>query len=132
MSKYLTREAILAAPSRDYAEVAVPEWGGVVRVRSLTGTERDAFESSLTVTRGGKQKTNTANFRARLVALCIVDEDDNLLFNQADVVQLGLKSVSALQRVFDKCNEMNNISEDDIDELTSDFGGGAAAASTSD
>lgn len=132
MSKYLSRDDILAAPSRQYRDVDVPGWGGTVRVRSLTGTERDAFESSLTVTRGGKQKSNTANFRARLVSLCLVDEDDKLLFSQADIAALGSKSVADLQAVFDVCNEMNNISDDDIDSLTSDFGGEADAASTSD
>lgn len=122
MSKYLSRDQILAAPERDYRDVAVPEWGGTVRVRSLTGTERDRFESSLTVIKGGKQKSNTENFRARLVALSVVDEEGNLLFSPPDVVALGKKSVAALQRVFDVCNEMNNISDEDIDELTSDFG----------
>lgn len=132
MSQYLTRDQILSAPSRVYRDVAVPEWGGNVRIRSMTGTERDAFESSLTVTKGGKSKPNTVNFRARLVALSIVDEDDKLLFNPADVNALGQRSVAALQRVFDACNELNGISDEDIDELTSDFDVQPdAAASTS-
>lgn len=132
MSKYLSRDQILAASKREYRDVAVPEWGGTVRLQSLTGTERDEFESSLTVTRAGKSKPNTANFRARLVARSIVDDEGKTVFSPPDVVQLGQTSAAALQRVFDACNEMNNISEEDVSDLTSDFDKEAVAASTSD
>ena len=49
----LNKAAILAAEDLKTETVAVPEWGGEVRVRTLTGTERDAFESGL-VAEGGK------------------------------------------------------------------------------
>ena len=51
---YLTRDAILQATDLTFEDVAVPEWGGVVRVRGLTGTERDAFEASVV----GRQGSN--------------------------------------------------------------------------
>jgi len=43
----LNKEQILRADDLKTEEVDVPEWGGSVRVRVLTGTERDAFESSI-------------------------------------------------------------------------------------
>jgi len=125
----LSADEILAADDRRYEVVEVPEWNGDVRVRSLTGRERDNFELSL---QDGKKGNTKENFRARLVALCAVDESGKLLFtNKQQVVLLGNKSVSALQRVFDKCNEMNGFSEEDIDELTEDFGGAPDESSTS-
>lgn len=128
----LSKDAILSADDRRYAEVNVPEWGGSVRLRSLSGTERDRFEASFQETKGKAAKDNMENFRARLVALCAVDEEGKLLFsNRQEVILLGNKSVAALQRLFDKCNEMNGISEQDVEELTEDFDEAPAESSTS-
>jgi len=129
----LSKDQILSADDRRYEVVEVPEWGGEVRLRSLTGRERDAFEASFQDTKGGKGKgSNLDNFRARLVAKCAVDESGKLLFaNKSEVDQLGNKSVAALQRLFDKCNEMNGISEQDVEEMTEDFDEAPGENSTS-
>lgn len=128
----LSKDQILTADDRRYAEVAVPEWDGSVRLRSLTGTERDRFEAGFQESKGKQAKDNMENFRARLVALCAVDEEGKLLFtNRQEVVLLGGKSVAALQRLFDKCNEMNGISEQDVEELVEDFDEAPAESSTS-
>lgn len=126
----LTRDQIFAAKDYKTVDVPVPEWGGDVRIRSLTGAERDKFEAGLQVVKGGKSKPNTANFRARLVALCAINDAGELLFSPPDVVSLGQKSVGALQRVFNACNDLNGFSDDDVDDLTSDFGEEAEEAST--
>ncbi|MFD8117096.1 hypothetical protein [Streptomyces microflavus] len=118
---FLTKDQILSAEDITVEVFPVPEWGGDVRLRMLTAAERDRFEASTIETRGGKQKQNLANLRARLVALCIVDENGVRVFQSGDVTRLGNKSASALQRLFDKCNEMNALSEDDIEELTEGF-----------
>src|SRR5258708_5682280 len=85
----LSRDQILNADDRKTVEVEVPEWGGSVLLRSMTGRERDAFEASLQETRGNKTKQNVVNFRARLVALCIVNQQGELVFNSADIKMLG-------------------------------------------
>lgn len=128
---FLSREQILSADDRKTVTVAVPEWGGDVLVRSLTGAERDKFEESLQTVRGNKTKRNLKNFRARLVSLCLVNEQGELLFSPPDVEHLGAKSVAALQRVFNKCNELNGMSDEDIEELTQDFDEADDAPSTS-
>lgn len=128
----LGRDEILGADDLRTKDIPVPEWGGEVRIKALTGEERDRFEASLTQTRGNKTKQNMENFRARLIALCIVNEDGERLFVTADIKALGRKSVAALQRVFNACNELNGLSEEDIDDLTEGFGEEAPEASTSD
>lgn len=127
----LSRDQILSADDRKVVVVPVPEWGGDVLVRTLTGSERDKFEASTVQQRGGKTKQNMDNFRARLVALCVVNEQHELMFNPSDIRELGNKSVAALQRIFNKCNELNGMSEDDIDELTRGFEGETHEVSTS-
>lgn len=128
----LSREEILSADDLKTKDVHVPEWGGEVRIRALTGEERDKFEASTVQTRGNKTKQNVENFRARLVSLCIINEQGQRMFNPADVRALGRKSVAALQRVFNACNELNGLSDEDVEELTEGFGEEANEASTSD
>ena len=47
----LSKEAILAADDLPREKVNVPEWGGEVLVRTMSGTDRDAFEASLQIGR---------------------------------------------------------------------------------
>ena len=46
----LTQEQIRAASDLKTEEVYVPEWGGSVLMRGMTGTERDAWEDDMAPT----------------------------------------------------------------------------------
>lgn len=127
----LSKQDIMAADDLKIEEVPVPEWGGSVLVRTLSGRERDEFESSTVDKKDGKP--NLDNFRAKLVGLCMVDEHGKRLFEtRADITMLGNKSVAALQRVFNKAQELNGFSEADVEEMTEDFDGDPDEQSTSD
>lgn len=127
----LSREQILEAKDLKTEDVDVPEWGGAVRLRTLTGTERDAFEQSMVETKGGKQRQNLKNFRARLIAKCVVTEAGELMFSPPDIEPLGKKSAAALGRVFDACQKLNGFSESDVEELTEGFDDAPSEAGTS-
>jgi len=114
---YLTRQAILDAQDLLTEEVQVPEWGGAVLVRGLTGEERDALEAEIVELRGKKTQVNMQNFRARLVARSVVGEDGRRIFTDADIKALGKKSAAALQRVFEVSQRLSGLSEEDLDEL---------------
>lgn len=123
---YLGREDILEADDIEKREVEVPEWGGTVIVRGLTGEERDDFEaefaeydpdSSLIEVEGERQKINLKNARARLVARCVVDEDGGRVFSDDDVRRLAKKSGKALDRVYDVAQELSGIREADLEEM---------------
>jgi len=126
----LSRDAILAADDREYEVVPCPEWGGEVRLRSLTGAERDAYEQSLVQTRGKSREMNLRNARAKLVALCAVDESGKRLFTDADVNALGKKNAKPLDRLFDAARRLSGLSGDDVDRLTEDFDDAQSDAST--
>lgn len=100
----LDKAAILAADDLPRETVAVPEWGGEVCVRTMTGTERDAFESGLLAKEGRME-----NVRARLVSLTLCDEQGERLFDDAEVATLGKKSARALDRVFAVAQRLNGI-----------------------
>lgn len=113
----LSRDQVLGAEDLSYEIVDVPEWGGKVRVRGLTGTERDAFEASMVKSTGKIQKIDTANIRAKLCALTMVDDEGERLFTDSDVALLGKKSASALDRVYDAAARLSKITKEDVDEL---------------
>jgi len=118
----LTRDEILAVDDRSYEEVDCPEWGGTVRLRSITGAERDAYEQSLIQQRGNSRQMNLRNARAKLIVLCAVDEAGRRLFSgEADVNALSRKNAKPLDRLFDACRKIAGLSDDDVDRLTEDF-----------
>lgn len=128
----LTRDQILNADDLATEDVAVPEWGGVVRVKGLTGEERDQFEASVIGENTKNKRRNLSNLRARLVALAVVDGEGKQLFKRSDIPALGRKSAAALDRVFGKAQELSGMRDEDIDELTENFTGDQSDDSTLD
>lgn len=109
----LTREAILAAEDLKMEVVPVPEWGGEVRLRVMSGTELDAYEKSLVKisVKGNKieQQPDQTNARCKLLARCICDSQGKLLFSAADIEALGRKSKDALDRLHSAAIKLNGL-----------------------
>ena len=133
MGGHLGRDAILAAKSLRTEEVAVPEWGGTVLVRELSGRERDEWEASLAVMRGKTMVPDVANIRAKLAARTIVGDDGEPVFTQQDVAALGELSAAALDRVFDVASRLSGLNPEDVEAMTKNSGaapgGGSSSAS---
>jgi hypothetical protein len=117
----LSKEAILAADDTRTEEVEVPEWGGSVLVRGMTGRERDEFESSMLIQAAGQTARDLRNTRAKLVAKCAVDDDGARLFTDGDVTALGEKSAAALVRVFEVAARLSGLDEEDVAARERDF-----------
>jgi hypothetical protein len=109
----LSKDQILRAADLPAQSVEVPEWGGAIQLRVMTGMERDAFEGS--INKDGK--LNTKNLRARLVALCAVDADGKRLFAEKDLEALGGKSAVVLDRLFDECQRINGMSKEAVETI---------------
>lgn len=128
----LGKADILSAEDRKTVDVDVDEWGGTVRLREMSGRERDKFESDFVQTKGGETVENYDNLRARLVAACAVDENLNKLFPKAeDVKALGNKSASALNKVWKAAQKLNGMTEADVEELVEDLKADPSDDSTS-
>lgn len=117
----LTRDQILEAEDFEFEDVEVPAWGGTVRVRALSGAERDHFEGSIVEQRGKKTRFNMANLRARLVALAVIDDKGKRLFSNKDVEALGKKNANALNSVFEVAQRLAGLKDEDLEELTENF-----------
>lgn len=131
----LTKAQILAAQDLVIEKVPVPEWGGDVLVRSLTGTARDQYEADFLLIDTSKGKPSydmdLENARARLVALSVVDEGGALLFDDDDVIDLGKKSAAALDRVYAAAKRISGLSDTDVEELRKNSKRGRRGGSTS-
>lgn len=117
----LNREDILGMNDIKIEIVSVPEWGGDVYVRNLSGHERDEFEASIVERRGKKQTLNASDLRAKLAAYSICDENGKRLFSESDVRVLTTKSASSLQRVFEVAQRLSGIGDDAVSELVDDL-----------
>ena len=112
---FLTKDQILEADDMSTQTVAVPEWGGDVLVGTLTGKQRDKFETEFASASKGERGMD--NIRAKLCALSLRDEDGNSIFTLKDVNELGTKSAAALDRVFTAALSLNGFTQSDVDEL---------------
>ena len=111
-SKALTKQDILGADDRKSETVDVPEWGGTVTVRVMSGSERDRYEVAMVNRAEGKAEANLTDMRARLVAMTIVDESGALMFGENEVQALGAKSALALDRVFAVAQRLNGFGKE--------------------
>lgn len=137
MKTLLSKAAILACEDLPTTDVDVPEWGGTVRVKGMTGAQRDAFEDSLFVdvpSADGKtiaRKQDTKNIRAKLVAASLVDADGAALFTQGEIDTLAQKSARALSRVFEAAQRLNGMTPEAKEEAKNASAPGPSGASTS-
>jgi len=105
----LTKEQILGARDFETVTVPVPEWGGEVMLRGLTGAARDQIEQRFT-------DQQTTGLKALVVASSMCDEDGKLLMSQEDVEALNEKSGAVLDRLFDKAWELSGIAPGAVED----------------
>ena len=113
----LNKKDILTANDIVKELVNVPEWGGDVWVRGMTGRQRDQFEASIIQTKGKDRSLNMDNIRAKLAGMTICDEEGKRLFSDADIAELSNKSAVALQRIFIVAQRLSGIGAQDVEVL---------------
>ena len=122
----LSKDQIDAADDRQWEDVPVPEWGGDVRVLGMSGTDRNAYQSSLIVigTNGKPQRVNLNDQLAKIVARCLVGEDFQRLYTDKEVAALGRKNGAVLDRLADVAKRLSGLN----DKATEDAAGNSEAA----
>lgn len=110
--KVLTKAQILGAKDITIKDVEVPEWGGVVRLRSLDGDE------AIEYVQGFKDKTaeQKEQMAVRIVTMCAIDDKGERLFEKDDIGPLRKKSFAAIIRLQKVALEINGMSEDEEEE----------------
>ena len=118
----LNFDDIVASQDKEYEDVEVPEWGGTVRIATMSGEDRDRWELSMMQADDSSERGFKLNFdaysRVRLVAMCLVDNDFNRIFTtQKEMDALAKKSGKVMDLLYDVAQRVNGITESDIDDL---------------
>jgi hypothetical protein len=100
----LTREQIDKADDLKRETVLVEEWGGEVIVRAATSIEREEYNQSVfrpQVTAGKSElKPDFRNSEAKLVVKCLIYENGERMYSDAEATKLGQKSSTAIRALF--------------------------------
>lgn len=129
----LTRAQIVAAQDFRTEDIDVPEWGGVLRVRALSGRERSLLEKmfglgkdaaarpvAVNPSRAVAPEPTWTNWRSWLVANSAVDENMKPVFTPTDVDALGDRSAAPLDRIANVVLRISGISKEEQEEMGKD------------
>ena len=126
--KLLSREQLLKKDVLEKKEVILDEKTGEgVWVRQMTAREKNNWEIAQTTqktiaTKKGKKTEfdlNLNDYRAKLAVQCVCDEDGVLIFKPEDFKVLTINwSALKMEKIADVANELNAITEEDIEEMT--------------
>lgn len=116
MSKKALREKILAAEDIKPEPVDIPEWGvgenhGVpVYLRALDGEDRFAISQ---IAAAADSKKENIYITEAYVALALVDEDGDRIFELEERGALAKKDPQVLERLFDRIVEISGMRTED-------------------
>lgn len=134
MSNLLSQEQLLAALDRpDIAteDVHVPELGGTVRVREMTGSLRNRLEATYAALRSGKDSKSLDAVTAQLLATCVVDEQGRQLLTVSDAKRMLAARPKVAFRLRDAILDISATGEDDVEALAEVFDSAQSEPSTS-
>lgn len=109
----LSAQQILGA-SFKYKDVPVPEWGGDVRVRVMSGLAREKFERIQSDSLKNNQKID--NLRERIMIATVCDEQGNMLLGEEHIEVLSSKDWTSLDEVFRAALELNGMLSNSVDD----------------
>ena len=121
--KRATAALILEADDVRKERVDCPEWGLSLHIRTMSITQRTAWEQHLAVDRdkadskGILQEDRLGDAIADLIARCACDENGELLFSLDQTSALSKKASGPMQRCYDVAARLNYLTDDHIDEL---------------
>ena len=109
----LNKDLILQAEDIKTIDVKVPEWGGTVRVGTMTGRGRQEYFKTLALDGDESRK----DLYATLIVSCAIDESGSPLFKVSDIPELTKKSSVPLNRIFEVAAELNGLTQKAVDNI---------------
>jgi hypothetical protein len=114
---YASRDAFLAPAKRRFKDIVLPVSKLKLRIRSLFEGEKEAFEASLMTAKGDVSKNTLIGARRRLVVLCLVDGNGDLILSDADIESMKQLDGADLAHMQDECQTFCGFKEGDIEGL---------------
>ena len=112
--KFLSASDILAADDFDYLEVDIKQWGGTLRLRSMTAAEVHQFNKAMANDDGRESSI------ARAIFFRAVDAEGNKLFDEDNWMELQGKSLIPLLAAQDGFMRLNKMHEVGAEKKASD------------
>ena len=123
----LSKAAIVQAADLLPELVDVPEWGGEVGIRVMTGAERDSFTTECMARADG----DVSGIRGRLLVLVLCDAVGARLFEDDEQDDLERKSASVLERLSGIAQRVNGLTDDEVQEIAGNSPAGQSGDSGS-
>lgn len=114
----LSRDNILAVTTFKKELVSVPEWGGDVYIRVMTGAESDVFTEMILAHEEQHGNNRLPHLKAVLAILTVCDDQGGRIFDMNDLDMLLSKESNALSKIFDVSRRLNGLTPDTQDEIT--------------
>jgi len=105
----LNKDDILKARDSKYLVVNVPEWGGDVKLKTMSVAEQIQYEKL-------QEDKDNNSLILNMLIFCCVDEDDNKLFEKEDLVELQKKSAHPICHLFREALKLNSLSQKNVEE----------------
>lgn len=105
----LSKSQVLGAEDYKTMLVYVPEWGGEIRIRGLSGAEFAKLQACNQAMQKGVVANGGSN--ALAVALGAIDERGMALFTEPEAAALGKKNAGLLMYIADMIWELTGCSE---------------------
>ena len=109
MGLITSANSILGKDDFHYEVIEVPEWGGDLRLKSLSGSERSQIIKATQ-----KQKDTADGVFEKCIIYAAVDEEGRRIFNDDDATLkvLQTKDAGVTQRIGRKVLEISGLSRD--------------------
>jgi hypothetical protein len=108
MADILTRDAILTVDDRRFVEVPIPEWGGTVRLSSLTAAQLLEYHEIV--------KKPGGDHVAWLLVASLVDAAGERLLGPEHAAKLQEKSPAVVLRLYHEAAKLNVLTAEAAEE----------------
>lgn len=117
------RNALLKLCERRYIDLDLEDAGVTVRIQSLSEKEKSSYETRLIAKSGrGILRDRLQDATRRLIALCLVDENNDRIFLDSDVNQIGEMDSFVSSRIYDAAQEHCGFNKGDIEDTVGNSG----------
>lgn len=124
--KIASKADILGTTFARHEDIEIPEWDLTVRIRSMTAADRDAWGQEMYTE---SQVGLVQNFRARLLAHVLIDEEGKRIFTPAEAAALGEQDSEVIERIYKAAMKLNKLGKEATEEAEKNLEPGPRDAS---
>lgn len=107
---YLSVEDIRNADDIKTEDVEIPEWGGKVAVKGMSGRLRSNLEQKIAA------NAPSGDIKMLIVLECTVNEDGSRMFTNSDRKWLVEKAAGPIESIFEAVCKLSGVAEGAVEE----------------